>query len=95
MFDITRIADAVGGLVGQSAETPGGDGLLQQLSETGLDPSQLEGLGVQELMDVLEQNGIDASSFDISQISELAGQWSENIDGQSISDLLSNLTKRN
>lgn len=94
MFDIARIADAVGGLVGQSSEVPGGDGLLRQLSDIGVDPAQLKGLGTQEVIDLLEQNGLDASNLDISQISDLAGQFSENIDGQSISDLLSSLTQR-
>lgn len=94
MFDITRITEAVGGLVGQASANFDTDGLTQQLSDAGLDLQQLEGLDTQQLTDLLESSGIDIANIDVNQLSEMAGQFSESTDIQSIGDLLSNLTQR-
>ena len=95
MFDITRITEAVGGLVGQASENTGVGGLMQQLSEAGLDLSQFDGLNGQEITDFLKESGFDMTNIDIDQVAEMAGQFAEGGDVQSIGDLLATLTQRN
>ena len=95
MFDITRITEAVGGLVGQASENTGAGGLMQQLSEAGLDLSQFDGLNVQEITDLLKESGFDMANIDIDQVAEMADQFVEGGDVQSIADLLATLTQRN
>ncbi len=95
MFDITRITEAVGGLVGQASENTGAGGLMQQLSEAGLDLSQFDGLNGQEITDLLKESGFDMANIDIDQVAEMADQFVEGGDVQSIADLLATLTQRN
>lgn len=94
MFDISRITEAVGGLIGQASQESDTDGLMQHLSDAGVDLPQLDGMDSQEITQFLENSGIDLGNFDISQISEAAGQFAENSDVQSIGNFLSNLTER-
>ncbi|MEQ8823076.1 MAG: hypothetical protein RIC14_01740 [Filomicrobium sp.] len=74
MFDLTRLTDMVGDLIGQSDTGNGFDSILQQLSEHGIDASQLDNLDVQQFTELLSQNGIDLSELDVGQISQLAEQ---------------------
>lgn len=70
MFDLTRIGEGLVGLFGAAREISGGSA-LDLLQQAGLDPSQLSGLGPQEVMDVLSQNGIDISQLAPDQLQEL------------------------
>lgn len=91
MIDLGRITEAVGGLFGQATQDGGGEGLLQQLTEAGLDPSQLAELAPQDLLDVLSSHGIDPSQLDMAELGDLLGQ-----DGAigAIGDLLGQFTNR-
>ena len=88
MFDLSRVSDVVGGLLGQSSSELDGAGLLQTLSDNGVDLAQLEGLAGPEMLEFLEQSGIDVAGLDPAQLTDLAGQFSEGVDLQSIADLL-------
>ena len=95
MFDITRITEAIGGSVGQASESNVTGGLMQQLSEAGLELSQFDGLDAQEVVDLLKDSGLDMTNIDIDNVTEMAGQFAEDGEFQSIGDFLAALTQRN
>ncbi len=72
MFDLARLAEFAGGFLGQNASEIDAGGILQQLAEQGVDPSQLQDLGADELLNVLSENGIDPSELSVDQLSTLA-----------------------
>ena len=62
---------------------------MQQISELGFDPAQLQELGLNDLLGQLTSQGIDLSALDTTQISELVGQLGE---GVSPSEIIGKLT---
>ena len=77
MFDLARIAEQIGGLIGQSASEALSQDLFTQLTEHGFDPSQLAdmaGLDPTEILARLSESGIDVSQFAPDQLAELASQ---------------------
>ena len=95
MFDITRITEAIGGSVGQASESAVTGGLMKQLSEAGLEFSLFEDLNAQEVADLLQDSGLDMTTIDIDSVAEMAGQFAEVGEFQSIGDFLAALTQRN
>ncbi len=95
MFDLSRVGELVGDLLGQNAADASEGGLLQNLTESGFDLTQLDGLAGPEILELLEQSGIDVAGLDATQLSELTGQLSEGIDLQSITDLVGTVADRN
>ena len=73
MLDLARLTEMVGGVLGQDAADFGTDDLLQQLSDAGLDPAQLQGLAPDELLTMLSENGIDPAEFDLAGLTEMFG----------------------
>lgn len=71
MFDLSRIGESIAGLLGGSA-AGGADGVLGMLESAGIDPSALEGLAPQEIVDVLAANGIDLQQLAPEQLQELS-----------------------
>lgn len=74
MFDLARLTEAVGGLLGQAATALNAEALLQQVGEQGLDLQALQNLDAESFLSVLGENGIDLSQIDAGQIAELAQQ---------------------
>lgn len=75
MFDFSRITEAVADLIGGATTAAGESGgpLADLISSTGLDPAMLDGLGANEVLDLLAQNGIDVAQLAPDQIQELLG----------------------
>ena len=73
MFDLSKITDAIGGLLsGSQTQTPQeGSGITELLGNAGIDPTLLDGLSQDEIMNLLQQYGIDPSQLDLGQVSEL------------------------
>ena len=94
MFDLSRVGEIVGGLFEQGSADSSGGALVQQLAENGFDLSQLEGLAGPEVLELLEQSGIDIAGLDATQISELTSQLSEGVDIQSFTDLIGAVSDR-
>ncbi len=72
MFDLGKLTETIGGLFSGGAgpaELEGG--LVQLLSNAGIDPALLDGLNQEEIMNLLSQHGIDPGTLDLSQISNL------------------------
>ncbi len=88
MFDFSRIFEMLGGLAEQATQLAP-EGLVQQISELGFDPAQLQELGLNDLLGQLTSQGIDLSALDTTQISELVGQLGE---GVSPSEIIGKLT---
>lgn len=74
MFDLARIAEAVGSLAGGNNAENGLAGIMQQLAELGIDPAELQGLAPQQIVDFLSKHGIDVGNLEVGQLTELAGQ---------------------
>ena len=73
MFDLSKLTETVGGLFGNSSvaetlQSGVGSELMQRL---GIDPTALEGLAPDQILDLLQQHGIDPSQLAPDQISEL------------------------
>jgi hypothetical protein len=75
MLDITRIAETVGGMLGQQSERSDLSGLLRQLGQAGIEPDSLSQLASSEIVDTLSQHGIDVKGLDGSQLADLFGEW--------------------
>ena len=89
MFDLSRITDVIGNLLGGQPvqETLAGGGLAELLAKAGIDVSILDGLKPGEITDLLAQNGIDLSQVPES---EIAGLFAS-ADGEQVLSLLGNL----
>lgn len=74
MFDLSRLTDVVGGLVGQQVASGGISELGQQLSELGVDVSQFDGVATEELLALISEQGLDPSQLDAQSLLELAQQ---------------------
>jgi len=72
MFDLSRVMDLVGDLVGQQAENGGFGAMSQKLEELGIDTSQLDGLAGHELFALLNEQGLDIAQLDTDQLVTLA-----------------------
>lgn len=74
MFDLSKLTETIGGLVSGAQQQPpaDGSGLAGLLINAGIDPGQLAGLTQGEIVEQLQQYGIDPAQLDLGQISELA-----------------------
>jgi hypothetical protein len=72
MFDLSRLSDAIGGLLGNTSleQVPDLRSVVEQLSANGLDLSTLQNLAPAELTELLAQYNIDLGSFTPDQLSE-------------------------
>jgi hypothetical protein len=91
MFDIARLTDMVGGVLGQGATDAGAEMLMQQLNGVGIDAAQLDGLAPAELLSQLSEQGIDLSQMDAAEISKLTEQLGIDLP---IEELFSQLTNQ-
>ncbi len=73
MFDFGKITEALGGLFSNSqAQVPSDvGGIMELISNAGIDPALLDGLNQDEILGLLQQHGIDTSLLDPSQLTEL------------------------
>lgn len=78
MFDLARLTEAVGGLLGQAASPLTAEALLQQLNEQGLDINALQNLDLESFASVLGDHGVDLSQLDTEQIAGLVEQLGVN-----------------
>lgn len=74
MFDLSRLTELVSDLVGQDAVNSIAGNVFEQLSQNGIDMSQLQGLAPEEIVTTLSEQGIDLSSFAPDQIAQLGEQ---------------------
>lgn len=74
MFDITRLTELVGGVVGQNVGEGGLEALSQKLSDLGIDTGSLDGLANHELLNLINEHGLDLSQLDARSLAELAEQ---------------------
>lgn len=75
MFDLARLADMAAGVLGQSATEIDTSAIMEQLAENGIDPSQLQDLGSEQLLSMLSENGIDLSELNPDQLNTLADNF--------------------
>lgn len=73
MFDFSKLTDTLSSLFSGGADAAQNGGLMTAISEAGIDLGQLQGLGPDQIMDALAQNGIDIASFAPDQVQELLG----------------------
>ncbi len=91
MFDLARLSEFAGGVLGQSASDIDAPAIIQQLAEYGIDPAQSGGLGGEQLMNMLSANDIDLTQLDAGQLIMIA----ENFDvTDQLPELLGQLTDR-
>ena len=88
MFDLSRITDMLGGFAEQ-AEQFAPEGLMQGLADLGLDPTQMQDSGIQDLLGRLSDLGVDINAMDPGQIGELVTQLGE---GTPVGDLIAQLS---
>lgn len=88
MFDFARITELFSG-ISEQAQQIAPEGLLQSLSELGLDPAQLQEGGVQDLLTQLSELGIDLNAMDPGQIGDMVSRLG---DGTPVGDLIADLT---
>lgn len=74
MFDLSRLTDVVGGLIGQQGASGGISELGQQLAELGVDVSQFDGVASEELLALISEQGLVPSQLDAQTLLELAEQ---------------------
>lgn len=76
MIDLGKIGDVIGGL----QEQAGGAQSLQEaaiqaaVEKLGIDPAVLDGLTIDEVTQMLADQGIDLSSLPVEQVQQLAGE---------------------
>jgi len=73
MFDFGKITEALGGLFSNSqAQVPSDvGGIMELMSNAGIDPALLDGLSQDEILGLLQQHGIDTNLLDPGQLTEL------------------------
>lgn len=91
MFDMWRLSDVVGDLVGSATSGAGPGRLIQQLGELGIDPAQLQGVGPDQLVTLLSEHGLDLSLIDPDHVAMLTEQIGIEVPG---GDILSQLGDR-
>ncbi|MEM7773990.1 MAG: hypothetical protein AAF732_00165 [Pseudomonadota bacterium] len=91
MIDLSRVVDTLGGLFGQSGATEAAQRLFEQGPELNINFEQLQGLDPQEIVSQLAEQGIDLSSFDATQLTELSEKLGTDLP---IEDILSRFTDR-
>ena len=75
MFDLARLTEAIGGVLGQSAAGIEPSSVLEQLGAVGLDVSELQQLDPEHLITTLSESGIDMGGVDPAELTALAEQW--------------------
>jgi hypothetical protein len=75
MFDLSRITDLLSGLLENKSASEAllGDGLINMITDAGIDLGSLRGMGAEDIMSFLDGQGIDVSSFAPEQLQELLG----------------------
>ena len=95
MIDLGRIGELFGGLLGGALqETAANSGIMQLLSQAGIDPASLAGLDQGQILELLAQHGVDASvleNLDLAGLTETLGQG-EGL--QAIADVVGRMTQR-
>lgn len=73
MFDLSKLTEILSGLLGASpvADAMQSQGVSDLLQNVGLDPSVLEGLAPDQVMELLAQHGIDPMQLAPDQLTEL------------------------
>lgn len=88
MFDLGRITELFSG-ISEQAQQMAPDGLLQSLSDLGLDPAQLQDGAVQELLTQLSDVGVDITAMEPGQIGDMVQRLGT---GTPVGDLIAELT---
>ena len=73
MLDLSRITEAITGLLGNVAENGAGS-LMDAIGNSGLGLEQLEGLAPDQVMNLLSNYGVDLADFSPEQIEALLAQ---------------------
>ncbi|MFZ4809140.1 MAG: hypothetical protein ACOYLQ_17955 [Hyphomicrobiaceae bacterium] len=96
MFDMGRIGEMVGGLLGgRLQEAATNVGVIEVLERAGIAPESLSGLDPGQILELLQQHGIDISllqNLDLSALSERFGQGQEGL--QVLADVVGRVTQR-
>lgn len=74
MYDLTRLTEAIGGILGQSAANIEPSTVFEQLSSAGLDLGDLQNLDPEHLITTLSEQGIDVAGLDLAELTALAEQ---------------------
>ena len=91
MFDLARLTEVVGGVLGQSAANFNAGDIVQQVSELGLDPAILQQLDPEQLVTMFAENGIDLTNLDPAELSAIAEQTGI---GEGLPEIISQFTDR-
>ncbi len=74
MFDSSRVTEAVGVFFRLSGAPPNGCTLFEQVKGIGIQPSQLDGLDTNAIVELFGQSGIDLSELNSGQINQFIGR---------------------
>ncbi|MDX2306680.1 MAG: hypothetical protein NW216_00410 [Hyphomicrobium sp.] len=84
MLDFSRVADVIGSLMGDTQNGPstGIEALSQAIEASGINPETLQNLSQGEILQVLQDHGIDTTSLGEGQVVELLqqfgmGEWAQ------------------
>ncbi|MDX2257505.1 MAG: hypothetical protein NW205_01170 [Hyphomicrobiaceae bacterium] len=91
MFDLGRIGDLVGSLIGTAVqERVGAAGLDELLAQAGIDPADLAGLDQAQIVEYLAGHGIDASLLEGIDLAA----WGQTLSNGSGAELVSEAVSR-
>lgn len=64
MFDLGRFGEMISGLLSGSGKEAQDGGIVGLLAQAGIDPANLAALDTNQLVELLQQHGVDASLLD-------------------------------
>jgi hypothetical protein len=88
MFDFSRIAETLSGLLRETGIASNAGNLVDLLGNAALDPKTLEGLSHTQLLDVLTQHGIDPTTLSADRVQTLLDQLGIGQQADTLSSLL-------
>ena len=74
MFDLARLTEGIGGVLGQSAANIEASNLLEHLNAADLNVSELQHLDPEHLITTLSERGIDIAGLDLAELTALTEQ---------------------
>lgn len=72
MFDLSRITETLGNLIGHKFAGIDAGAVLDQLGQTGLNLQQLKGLDAELVTSILVDHGIDVAAMNPTQLTVLS-----------------------
>jgi hypothetical protein len=95
MFDIGRIGEFVGSLMGgQQQEQATIGGIAEILERAGVDPSALAGHDQTQILEFLAQQGVDTSLLEGLDLTALGEQLGQGEGMSALADLIGRATER-